>query len=289
MKKITILWLVVLLTIGAGVEAQTTTGLSRNANLSLFSGYLLKQQNINCNAYYYGVYADYPFVRGEKINFGVWGVYDQSNFQDNISRYKSASSEMIVGLNTGIYLDPKLGSLYSFYGGLGVGYKYGREVGTVNKKNYFSEGIQTDKMIVYNVNLNLFRNARWLPRTQLVFSWQTSLNSKKTLSENGHPVVMSQAWNRGYYEITLKQSLVDIPLNLSGDLLLEPKLGISYGHYAEGFPESYSPIVEIAFKRLFHDDFLSFTCQYKSYPGKDTNYFVFGLSFNLLRIVEKRK
>lgn len=287
MKKITILWLVVLLTMSA--EAQTTTGLSRDANISLFSGYLLKQQNINCNAYYYGVYADHPIIKGEKWNFGAWGVYDRSSFQDNISRYKSSSSEMMGGLNTGIYLDPKLGSLYSFYGGLGVGYKYGREVGTVNKRNYASEGIQTDQMIVSNVNLNLFRNARWLPRTQLIYVQQIPLSSEKTLSENNQPVIIVPAWKRGFYEITLKQSLVDIPLNLSGELLLEPKLGIAYDHYAAGFPEAYSLIGEIALKRLFSDDFLSFTFQYKSYPGKETNYFVYGLSINVLRIIEKRK
>jgi len=287
MKKLIGLCLIALIAIS--VRGQTTTGISRDANLTLFSGYDLKQQNISNNGYYDGVYADCPIFKNDRVNFGAWGVYDKSSFQDNMSLYKSITTEYAGGLNTGLYFAPGLGSLYSFYGGLAVGYKYSQQTGNVVKRTYNSEGLQTDQMLLSNLNLNLFKDARWFPRTQLITSWQKPFDAKKTLSENSKPIVIVPAWKNGYYEAIFKESLVDIPLNLSGELLLEPKLGISYCHYDEGLPESRSLIFEIALKKLFHDDFLTVSVQYKDYPGQKTDYFVYGISVNVLKLIQKKQ
>lgn len=268
-------------------EAQAPASIGREANISFFSGYLLKQQNMNSNARYIGVYADFPLLKTQKFNLGIYGVYDASSFQDNMVRYKSSTSEMAGGLNTGLYFEAR--SIYSFYSGLAVGYKNSQEKGIVNKKNYYSEGKQSDNMIVANLNFNLFRDARWFPRTQLIGNWQMTLDSTHTISENGQASYAINSWDKGFQEITLKQSLVGIPLNLGGDRLLEPKLGIAYHHYNEGYPEAYSLIAEIAFKKLFADDFLTFTFQYKDYPGKKTDYFCYGITVNILRLIEKRR
>ena len=280
--------LIVLIIIATATSSVAQNGIARNANVSLFSGYLLKKQNTNNNAYYYGVYTDAPFVKGEKYNFGVWGLYSASEFQDNIAQYKSSTSEMAAGLNTGVYLSSGMNSINSFYGGLAVGYKRAREVGTVNKRRYSSEGTQSDNMAVANLNLNLFREMSFLPRTQLIISLQKPFSSEKILSENSKADTIVSSWRKGYYEATLKQSLVDIPLGLSGELLLEPKLGISYDHYEAGLPDSYSLIGEISLKKLFSDDFLSLNFQYKQYPGKKTDYFVYGITINVLRLLEKK-
>ncbi len=280
--------LIVLIIIASATSSVAQNGIARNANVSLFSGYLLKKQNTNNNAYYYGVYTDAPFVKGEKYNFGVWGLYSASEFQDNIAQYKSSTSEMAAGLNTGVYLSSGMNSINSFYGGLAVGYKRAREVGTVNKRRYSSEGTQSDNMAVANLNLNLFREMSFLPRTQLIISLQKPFSSEKILSENSKADTIVSSWRKGYYEATLKQSLVDIPLGLSGELLLEPKLGISYDHYEAGLPDSYSLIGEISLKKLFSDDFLSLNFQYKQYPGKKTDYFVYGITINVLRLLEKK-
>lgn len=281
--------LIVLIVVASAASSVAQNGIARNANVSLFSGYLLKKQNTNNNAYYYGVYADCPIAKGEKYNFGVWGLYSASEFQDNIAQYQSSTSEMAAGLNTGIYLSSGMNSINSFYGGLAVGYKRAREVGTVNKRKYSSEGTQSDNMAVANLNLNLFREMmRFFPRTQLMMSLQKPFSSEKILSENSGTDKIVSSWRKGYYEATLKQSLVDIPLSLSGELLLEPKLGISYDHYEAGFPDSYSLIGELSLKKLFSDDFLSLTCQYKQYPGKQTDYIVYGVTINVLRLLEKK-
>lgn len=283
MKKITIFLFFVFWV--ASVSAQNS--ISRNANLSLFSGYLAKRQNINNYAYYYGAYADYPLFKGTKYNFGVWGVYSSSTFNENLTLYKALTKELAGGFNGGLYLEGS--GITSFYGGLAVGYKYSREIGEVNKTKYFSKSRQSDQMIVSNLNLNLFRNiSNWFPRTQLIISGQKPFSSEKFLSENGKPDSIVAEWNKGFYEAYLKQSIVDIPLNLSGELLLEPKLGLAYHHYDAGFPEAISLIGEIALKRLSSDDFLTLSCQYKSYPGKNTNYIVYGISVNILRLLEKK-
>lgn len=193
---------------------------------------------------------------------------------------------MALGLNTGLSLSRA--SIYSFYGGLAVGYKNIRDVGSVSRKKYRSEGIQTDQLVVANINLNLFKDARWLPRTQLVFDLQKPFSSEKTLSENGNANIRADSWEKGYYVATLKQSLVDIPLNLSGDLLLQPKVGVAYSRYDAGYPESYAIIGEISLKNLFQDDMISLQCQYKKYPGKNADYIVYGISINVIRIFERK-
>lgn len=289
MKKIILLWLVVVSTMSAGAQAPVSTG--RTANVSLFSGYILKQENMNCNADYYGIYADYPVfkikLQAKELNLGAWGVYDASSFRDNMSRYKNSTSEMAAGLNTGLYFSTN--SIKSYYTGLAVGYKNSRETGIIDKKNYYSEGVQLDQMIVAYLNLNRYRDARWFTRTQLMTNWQYAFNSSKTVSENHNTNKVIDPWNKGYYEFILKQSLVGIPLNLSGDRLLEPKLGIAYHRYMAGYPEAISLIGELSLKKLFADDYLSLTVQYKKYPGKNIDYICYGISLNVLRLIEKRQ
>lgn len=267
------------------VSAQNS--ISRNANVSLFGGYLAKQQNINEYAYYYGAYADYPFFKGEKFNLGVYGVYSQSTFNQNLTLNISTTQEIAGGLNSGVYSEGNGSN--SFYVGLALGYKYAKEIGRVNKTNYYSKNAQSDKMIVGNLNINLFRNnSSWLTRTQAIVSGQIPFNSRKIMSDNGSPDSLVSVWNKNFQEVYLKQSIVDIPLNLSGELLLEPKIGAAYHHYDAGFSNAISLIGEISLKKLFSDDFLVVTCQYKIYPGKDTNYIVFSASVNILRLIEKK-
>lgn len=289
MKKIILLWLVVVSTMSA--EAQAPVSIGRTANISLFSGYIQKHENINCNADYYGIYADYPIftskLSAKELNFGAWGVYDVSSFRDNMSRYKNSSSEIAGGLNTGLYFSST--SIKSYYTGLAVGYKNSQETGVIDKKNYYSESVQSDQMIVVYLNFNQYRDARWLTRMQFMTNWQYVFNSSKTVSENHNASIVIDPWNKGYYEFILKQSLVGIPLNLSADRLLEPKLGIAYHRYMAGYPEAISLIGELSLKKLFADDFMSLTFQYKKYPGKKIDYFCYGISLNVLRLIEKRQ
>jgi hypothetical protein len=281
MKRIVVIFLVVLVAIS--IRGQSSLG--RNANISLFSGYAMKQQNINANGYWYGVYADCPLIKNEIFNLGIWGVYSSSNNQDNIYQYNSHNSEAGGGLNTGVYWTSS--SIYSFYIGAAAGYKYSQEIGKKDKFGYKSEGIQLDDIAVVNLNLNSFADAVFFPRTQLLVSAQKPFNSKKTLSENGQSARTISVWNKAYYEGILKQSLVDIPLNLSGELLLEPKIGLAYHRYAAGFPEAYTIIGEIALKKLFSDDIISLNISYKVYPKMNMNYIFFGLNFNVLRLMNK--
>ena len=272
------------------VSAQNS--ISRNANVSLFGGYLARQQNINEYAYYYGAYADCPIVKWTnfnetEFNIGFYGVYSQSTFNQNLTLNISTTQEIAGGLNSGVYSEGNGSS--SFYGGLALGYKYAKEIGRVNKTNYYSKNTQSDKMIVGNLNMNRFRNnSSWFTRTQAIVSGQMSLNSDKILSENGSPDSLVRIWNKDFQEVYLKQSIVDIPLNLSGELLLEPKIGAAYHHYDSGFSSAISLIGEISLKKLFSDDLLSVTFQYKMYPVKKTDYVIISASVNILRLIEKK-
>ena len=282
MRKIIFLFFVFWAT---GLSAQNS--ISRNANFSLFAGHIAKQQNLNNYGDYVGAYVDHPIFTGPVKNLGVWGAYSVSTFNENLTLYKALTKDLVGGLNGGLYLSGN--GITSFYGGLAVGYKYSQEIGKVNKTNYFSESKQSDQMIVGNLNLNRFRNlSNWFPRTQVLIIGQMSINSKKTLSEYGRADSTVANWNKGFQEIYLKQSLVDIPLNLSGELLLEPKFGLAYHHYDAGLPNAISFIGELSLKKLFSDDFLSLTFQYKMYPGKNTDYLNIGLAVNIWRLFENK-
>ena len=140
-----------------------------------------------------------------------------------------------------------------------------------------------------SLNFNSFRDALFFPRTQFIGNWQSVLNSSKKISENHLAEYATNSWDKGFYELTLKQSIVDVPLNLSGDRLFEPKLGIAYHRYEAGYPEAISLIGELSLKKLFADDFMLLTFQYKKYPGKKIDYLCYGITVNIMRIIEKRR
>ncbi len=271
------------------MPAQTPTPIGRHANLSLFSGYFAKRQNTNNNGYWLGAYGDLPFFRSqnEKFNFGLWGLYAHSKWGDNLAQYDATTNDFAFGLNGGYYSE-YLSPFHAFYIGAGIGCKYSNEIGKVEKKKYFSEGKQEDFALVGNINLNLLKSSgyhpRLFPRTQLVISGQMSLSAKKNLSENGKADTIADAWKKNYAEITLKQSLVDIPLNYSGSVFLQPKLGVQYDHFQAGDPYAYAYLVEIAFHKESADDFLSLVFMQKFYPG-DKDYLFVMLNINILKLI----
>ena len=267
------------------VSATAQNSLSRDANVSVFGGYSFKIQNTNNNGQYGGIYADCPIGKDSLWNIGVWGLYSHFSFKDNLVFYKSQTSEMAGGLNGGYYKENFL-PRYAFYGGLAVGYKYSREIGRVDKVDYSSEGLQTDNLVVAYLNLNLNKVVQYglFPRTQLVVNWQEPFLSDKTLSENNLASKTDTVWNKGYCEVTLKQSICDILISSRNKIFAQPKLGFSSAIYKKGFPTSVGALAEISLKRGLDDDFFSVYCMVKDYPGKKTDNIIIGFSLNLMRL-----
>lgn len=264
--------------------------ISRNANLSVFTGYFAKRQNTNNNGYWVGAYGDLPLYRSsrENFNFGIWGLYAHSKWTDNLAQYSAVINDYALGFNGGYY-DEFFSFAHAFYGGIAIGYKYSSEIGQVEKRDYTSIGQQRDHILTGNINLNLLKSSgyhpRFLPRTQLIFSGQISLNAQKVLSENDKPEREVDCWNKNYYEITLKQSIVDISLNRLESVFLQPKIGVQYSHYVAGDPDVYSYFAEIAFHKVGADDFLSLTFSQKFYPGTKDLLFIM-LNLNILKLIK---
>ncbi len=268
--------------------AQSPTPISRQANLSVFSGYFAKRQNTNNNGHWLGVYGDIPLYRSpaENWNVSLYGLYVQSQWTDNLGPYSAKTRDFAAGLSTGYYSE-FFSFTHAFYGALALGYKNSRETGEVKKKKYNSLGKQRDHLLTGSLNLNLIKYSgfrpRLLPRTQLVFSWQTPLNAEKTLSANGEPANIVNTWNKGYQEIALKQSLVDIPLGYAQNYFLQPKIGYQYSHYQAGVNKNaHAPLFELALHKDGQDDFFTVTVMQK-FNGQSDNFFIY-CSINLLKI-----
>lgn len=253
--------------------------ISRYANFSVFGGYGAQQENIGNNFHFVGAYADYPFFRGPIFNFGIFGVYSTSTFKNNLSLYSAITNEAAGGLNTGVYLEGN--GITSFYGGIGVGYKFSQETGRINKTTYWSKSVQSDHLIVANVNLNIYRETIGIPRIQFIGSTQRPISSEKFLSENGRADSTVGTWIKGSLDLTALISAVDLPLNLSGELRLQPKFGFAYHHYNDGIANAISLIGAISVRKLFLDDIGTLFFQYKMYNGGEKNYFTIGANFNL--------
>ena len=293
MRAATFFLLIILMTLTSTLCAQPIT-MSRDANLSLFSGYFAKRQNTNNNGYWLGAYGDLPLFRSpaEKWNFGIWGVYAHSNWTDNLAQYQAKTNEFALGFNGGYYSE-YFSFSHAFYGGLAIGYKNSRETGQVETKKYHSLGRQIDHLIVGNLNLNLMKisgyRPRLLPRTQLTLAGQISVSAQKTLSENDKPAEAVEYWEKNYGEITLKQSVVDISLNRAGSVFLQPKIGVQYSHYQAGDPDVYSYLAELAFHKAAADDFLSLTFAQKFYPGakeQKKDYLFIMININMLKLIK---
>ena len=286
------LCLMIILLSGAIIaSAQSPTPIGRHSNLSIFSGYFAKQQNSNNNGSWIGVYGDIPLYRSlsEEWNISAWGVYTRSEWTNNMAPYSSKTQDFSLGLSTGKY-EEFLSYTHSFYGGLAVGYKHSKEIGRVEKKKYSSESQQRDHLLVGNLNLNLMKYSGYhpyfLPRTQLVISGQYALDAQKTLSENGKPALPNKPWNKSFLEITLKQSLWDIPLGMNQNVFLQPKIGGQFSRYFDGEERnSYGPLIELALHKASNDDFLSLTLMHK-HQGRGNDYLFIMLSLNLLKIFQ---
>ncbi|MCF7860215.1 hypothetical protein K9M09_01175 [Patescibacteria group bacterium] len=290
MKKY-VFFLVLLMLISVIPRAQNVSPISRDANLSLFAGYFAKKQNVNNNGYWIGAYGDVPLRKSvnRAWNIGLYGLYVQSVWQDNLSQYSSKSDAFAIGMNTGYY-NEFFSYTHTLYLGFALGYKHVQEIGRVDKKNYFSEGIQQDHLLAGSINFNLMKysgyHERFLPRLQIIVSAEKSLNALKVLSENDAPNVRVDAWNRNYYEATAKQSIYDIPLSYSGSVFLQPKVAGVYSHYLAGDPDAYGLILEISFHRDYQDDFLSLSVMQK-WNSNGGEYLFAMLNLNLLKIINK--
>jgi hypothetical protein len=269
-------------------HAQSVSPISRDANISLFSGYFAKKQNTNNNGYWYGAYSDIPIHKSasQAWNISLYGLYAKSNWIDNLAPYTSNTDAFSLGINTGYY-DEYFSYIHTIYLGFSLGYKYLQEIGETNKPNYMSESIKQDHGIMGSVNFNLLKYSGYheylFPRLQLIFTAEKYFNSLKVLNENNSGNVKINHWNKNYYEIILKQSIVDIPLSYMQTMFLQPKLGFQYGQSTDN--TVYAAILECSLHREYKDDFLSVSIIQKWNSSGDIFYIAM-INLNLLKLIK---
>lgn len=267
--------------------AQGPSPIGKDANIVGYAGYFAKRQNTNNNGNWLGVYADLPLFKSTMgdVNLGLWTNYSHSYWTDNLAQYESKSQDFSLGLLTGYYGE-NFSYTHSFFGGLALGYKHSKETGVTDTKKYGSTGIQKDDLLVGTINLNLIKYSGFrmylLPRTQLVFNFQTSLSSFKELSENEQKFRQVEAWDKASLDISLKQSIVDIALGYEYSTFLQPKVGIQYFHYTAGERDVFGTILEISLHHVYRDDFLSIIWMQKFHAKHDLG--IFMVSLNLLKL-----
>jgi len=263
-------------------NAVSQSSIPRYWNAIPFMGGGFKQQNTNNNFVYGGVYLDYPFVKSQNWNFGVWGNANRSWFNENLTQYKSTQTETSFGFNTGYYSG--FGLTSSVYASISAGIKFLENEGIVNGTNFTSDGHQNDQLVCIGLNYNQYKRLGYF-RTQIIVNAQKVLNSQKTLSENQGMREAVESWNNGLFEAIIKQSLSDIPFMQNTSI--EPKIGFGYHRYFDGAYDAYSTIIELAFKKPASDDYLTLSAECKNIPGQKANIFLFGLTFNPPRLFKK--
>lgn len=288
MKKPILFFLLVFLW-GIG-KGQSPSPIGKDANLVLYAGYFAKRQNTNNNGYWLGSYADIPLVKSYtgQWNMSAWANYAHSYWTDNMAQYDSKTDDLSIGLGTGYYGE-NFSYTHSFYGGLAIGYKHSQEEGGMDSRKYKSFSIQRDDMLSTSLNLNLIKYSGFrpyfLPRTQLIINGQIPLLSHKKLSENNGHWKEVKPWNKGMCEITLKESIADIPLGYDYASFLQPKVGLHYSHYSAGDPNVYAFSLEFSFHRAGKDDFLSISWMQKFHPDKDIG--IIMMHLNVLKLNNK--
>lgn len=292
MKKIFFLFLpIILLLVNLPTRAQGVSPISKDANLSLFSGYFAKQQNANNKGYWYGAYGDMPLIKSQENdwNLGLYGLYAKSVWMDNLAPYRASTDAVSLGLNTGYY-NEYFSYRHTMYLGFSLGYKYLQEVGEVDKLDYKSRSVQQDHGLAGSVNFNLLKysgyHERLFPRLQVIFTAEKYFKTIKVLNENETVNIKTVPWQKDYYEVMLKQSIADIPTSYTSAVFIQPKIGVQYSHYMAGDPDSYGLLLELSLHKEHQDDFLSVSVMQKWNSSGDAIYIAM-ISMNLMKFTNK--
>ena len=140
-------------------------------------------------------------------------------------------------------------------------------------------------MLTANLNFNLLSSwGNFLPRTQIVVTGQKPMYSTKVSAWNRKEIA-STIWDKTYFEVLARQSLANIKIIRSSNLLLSPKLVGLYSYSLGNKETCFGLGGEVSLHRPFVDDFLTVYGFYKI--GAVKNIFVFGASLNIASLLRK--
>jgi len=268
-------------------------------NVSLFGGYFAERQNTNNNGNYYGVYADYLILKTwNGWSLGPYIISNRSEFVRNMIPYESRSLEIGGGMTLGYYSEFFTAS-HQMFTGLSLGYKHidenGESLVTGGPKKGHYVGEQTDHLLTSSLNANLLKDNSvmrpdLLPRTQLIVNFQIPLQAEKRAYWNEEMIPDStyQAWDKTFFDIFVKQSLVNWPWG--NKVYCSPK-AIAYYSYSYGAAANsrnfYAIGQEISWHKPGKDDFLSINLLYKFNGIPKKQNFVLGFSLNFGSLISK--
>ncbi len=249
-------------------------------NVVMFSGYHLRQENINNNGYWLGTYIDYSPYKTRNWNIGVYVLYSKSKFQDNILQYNGRIEEYTLGLISGYYSHFSIKN--QIFIGFSLGYNHVIDHG--NSHNLFGnvyEGEQKDQLISTNINLNFLHNSTTFSRTQLLLFWKKPIKSTKKATWNQAPIEGS-VWDKTYIEILGKETFLDFDI---GRNIFSAAKVITIYSYSKGNKENnYGGGMEISLHHKYQDDFISLYGLYKLSNISKRQEFVYGINCNLINI-----
>jgi len=275
-------------------------------NVSLFTGTSVAQQNVNNQAYWYGLYLDHMFVRTRnEFDIGLAATASQSSFKSNdaTSLYNGQSASLGGGLALSkhvYYLGPK----HDGYFGATSLLRRDQDIGEGRSVTNGALGVytmtQTDLLLSGELNLNLLKrvksledtsdyNPNLLPRTQLRLVVQESLQSDKSSFWNNNPINESLVWSKAAYLGELRQSIYQF----GNRVLLEPKLIAGYHYYRGNESHWLLGGAELGIKNLEMDNFLSLYFLVKQQMGNyqenlNSRQFIIGLNFSPSNLIRKK-
>ncbi len=261
-------------------------------NLSVFAGNYLAKQNKNNKGYWYGLYVEYlPVRRPSQINFGLALLASHADFKSNdqLNRYEGKSSQFGLGLSGGKYWEV-FSVKNSAYLGSNLMLKKSFDQGFGQSIPGDYHMTQEDLIVSGEINFNIMKNyhhsKNLFPRTQVKFTWQKPISSKKIDFWNGEPISESMIWNKAAIASKIKQSLFNVD---KIDYQLQTKA--LFGHQFYRGDDSHWLVFgpELSLKKSNRDDYLSFYLFVKQRvgdfkPGLNNTQFVFGVNFMPMNI-----
>lgn len=288
MKKIKILILLFLLW---PISSQGQW-IDHTINLSVFTGKHYAQQNAYNNGYWYGLYAEYSPIRTiEGFNLGLALLASHSEFKSNdkLQKYSGKSSQFGTGISSGKYWEFFSLNHSAYLGGnLMLRKNYDQGLGNSLPGQYLmtQEDFILSAEISFNLLKNFGRNENLFPRTQIKFSWQKPLDSKKIDFWNQQEIPESMIWNKAAREIGIKKSFINLG---KFENQVQLKALSSYQFYRGD--KSHWIVIgpEISLKKWEKDDYLTFYVLLKQKvgyfkPGLSDTQFVFGINFMPINI-----
>jgi len=278
MKKVNVFLFVLMavFAINHRANAQTYSSFQEKFNLVGFGGHEVQQKNTGVNNQYAGLYIDWLILKNQHWMLGPYVIADVSRAEDNMAWFTGRGYELGAGATLG-YFSWDFSLSHKLYTSLSAGIKFNNSTGESEHRGNYRE-TQRDILFAANFDFDLMKkqNIAFLPRTQLITSFQAPLNTEKEAYWNDAPIPTTP-WNKSDFKLVGKQSVTS--WRFGGWQTCTALKLIGLYEYTQS-QSLWGLGAEISEFKLDKDDFVLVNCLYRWHPEYLKNDLVFQVVVN---------